>query len=394
MKDMSHTKVFSDPWILYQISLVNLATFLQMRKTFAKFYRKTLPSPLGDDYYNLLYKYYGSRDLHYLCVHGFVDGIRWLCENPLKLKELDDFDISMGDKFAIRCAVYHGHLTTMEYLLKHIKVDLGECFEILEIVAERGYPDIIKYLFTTEIPGFNCLLPDICDLDDMIYIATKNNHLEIIKYMLSFPDNGIDISALNTALCIASENGHLEIVKYLSKIDKVDASTFYNKAIILASQYGHLDIVKYLSSLPELDASSGGNDAIINASANGYLEIVKYLSNPSNGPALKYVDASDQFNNAIILASSNGHLDIVKFLSNPLNGSALKNVDASDCDNNAVGFAAKNGHLEIVKYLYTLPVVKDTLGDCLGQIKVDIMNSDGDYKKILSYLSTLPTSEN
>jgi hypothetical protein len=88
---------------------------------------------------------------------------------------------------------------------------------------------------------------------DSFLKATKNGHLEVVKYLISFP--GINPSADdNFAIKLASINGHLSVVKYLiglSEEYKIDPAADDNYAVIKASERGHLDVVKYLMSLPK-----------------------------------------------------------------------------------------------------------------------------------------------
>ena len=51
---------------------------------------------------------------------------------------------------------------------------------------------------------------------------------------------------------MASRNGHLEVIKYLMSLPKeynIDPSAENNSAIRWASRNGHLEVIKYLMSL-------------------------------------------------------------------------------------------------------------------------------------------------
>ncbi len=81
---------------------------------------------------------------------------------------------------------------------------------------------------------------------DDVRLASKNGHLEVVKYLVSL---GANIRSENDfALKYASRNGHLEVVKYLVSLG-ANIHADYDYAVKYASQNGHLDVVKYLVSL-------------------------------------------------------------------------------------------------------------------------------------------------
>ena len=81
------------------------------------------------------------------------------------------------------------------------------------------------------------------DNDDALRQASRNGHLEIVKYLI---ENGANIHAENDyALRWASNEGHLEVVKYLIK-KGTDVHAENDHALRWASGKGHLEIVKFL----------------------------------------------------------------------------------------------------------------------------------------------------
>jgi ankyrin repeat protein len=137
----------------------------------------------------------------------------------------------------------------------------------LEIAVEYGNTELVKHLaYPISNPHW-------------IQTASKNGHLELIKYLVSIQSysmNLADVTANNNcAIQYASKNGHLEIVKYLVS-QKADVTANNNYAIQWASKNGHLETVKYLVS-QGADVTANNNYAIQYASWYGHLEIVKYL---------------------------------------------------------------------------------------------------------------------
>lgn len=160
-----------------------------------------------------------------------------------------------------------------------------------------------------------------------IELASKNGHLEVVKYLTSI---GVDVTNVNNqSLQCACRNGHLEIAKYLVSVGATDT---FGQALQVASQNGHLEVVKYLVSI--------GGDGIVakdSAITHGHLEIVKYLV--SIGINVIETDR-------VQIASLYGCLDIVKYLVSL--GADVVN------DSTSISWASRKGHIKVVEYLLSV----------------------------------------
>ena len=80
---------------------------------------------------------------------------------------------------------------------------------------------------------------DEYDLDTALDIAARDNHVEIVKYLLALHANP------NFGLLSAAENGYLDIVKLLVESGAEDLDS----ALELALHYRHKDVAEYLESI-------------------------------------------------------------------------------------------------------------------------------------------------
>ncbi len=131
--------------------------------------------------------------------------------------------------------------TWSEYYIKDLrKINPNNAKNKLILGSERGRLDHVIISLkngATNIHGGN---------DYALIWASKNGHLDIVKYLISA---GANIHAYNDyALRMASLNGHLEVVKYLVEL-KPDGANIHasdDYALRLASRYGQIEVVNYL----------------------------------------------------------------------------------------------------------------------------------------------------
>ena len=142
----------------------------------------------------------------------------------------------------------------------------------LRWASKNGHLEIVKYLVEQGADIHTQI-----DVNDALIKAILNGHLEVVRYLI---EHGADIHAQNdSALRWASHNGHLEVVKHLVE-HGADVHAEDDHALRLASEHGHLDIVKYLTE-HGADVHAENDDALKEAREWGHLEVVKYLESAS-----------------------------------------------------------------------------------------------------------------
>jgi len=162
---------------------------------------------------------------------------------------------------------------------------------------------------------------------------------------------------INDALLIASKNGHLDIVKYLIK-NGADIHTEDDFALILAKEFGYLNVVEYLIE----------NGANVNANNNQafnfrYLKVVKNNANINDNEILQDIidiDAdiyinNDTFEYQLDVVENGANINIMED-PRKIIGEAIKNKQYDILTNikyikGALRYAIFEGHLDIVKYL-------------------------------------------
>jgi len=129
----------------------------------------------------------------------------------------------------------------------------------------------------------------------LIDIASKHNHLKVIKWLHINNYNGCSTFAIDIAAC----NNYLEIVKFLSNNRLEGCST---NAVDCAAKHGHLDMVKWLY----YNRGEGLTTYAIDfAARNGDCKMVHWLySNTFCG----YTDL------ALLWALKYNHIDMIKLL--------------------------------------------------------------------------------
>ncbi len=122
-----------------------------------------------------------------------------------------------------------------------------------------------------------------------IFLAAKNDNLELVKYFL---DIGIENEDRNILIKKTLERsimaGHINIIKYLLSLLNTDVVKILYNNIKLASRHGYLDIVKYLMSQLEYNISETYKSnfeleanikaAMYDAKNIGYEAIYQYLN--------------------------------------------------------------------------------------------------------------------
>ena len=139
---------------------------------------------------------------------------------------------------------------------------------------------------------FKYLVESCVDVEvdcEYINIAAEYGYINIVKYLV---ERGTNIHACNNyPIRYSAMNGHFEVFKYLAECG-ADVHTYHEFPLCLATDYGHLEIVKYLVTVWGVDINVGCDYPIRVASETGHLELVKYLV--ENGATTKYLTDEDR----------------------------------------------------------------------------------------------------
>ena len=214
-------------------------------------------------------------------------------------------------------AAKNGKLETLKHLL-HLAVNVGlkskEGKTAYHTAAEEGHLDVLKELVMHNDSLLN-------EKDDMnrtaLYFAVNNNHVSIVKYLLT---RKVDVSLKSkdndTVFEVAARNGYVDVLKSLLTykryfINAVDGDQY--TLLHLACLKGHLGIVEILLKL-NIDVSlkqDDGLNACHIAAKEGHLQILQMLLNNNQS----FLDETGFYNSTpLYLAAWRGHLDVVKYL--------------------------------------------------------------------------------
>ncbi|CAG2227454.1 unnamed protein product [Mytilus edulis] len=261
----------------------------------------------------------------------------------------------------------------------------------LFVSAYKGYQDFVEYLVDT--------FPEqIVQRDEHnrspLYIACKQGHVGVVKYMLVFDKDVHQLQNRNcTPFYIACQMGHLDIAKLLYQQD----STNQRITPLMAAAYnGHTDVVTFLldTNVAFDSADHIESTALHYACLNNHADIVRLLV--SHGAEVDPVDQKNQ--TPFYMSCCYGHMDIIKLLlfgNEPIKRSIGSKKSTSLLSDNSSLFvpfshhslhinkcvdlnvkdvggdtalhaACFNGHFEVVKLLIQIGMNVNE-GNCKGQ---------------------------
>lgn len=273
---------------------------------------------------------YGESAFKWACLNGYHDIILYL------IMEGANYHIRGGHFMDMACD--NGFL---DYFRNKINSDTNIYNEyVLRKACQYGYLDIVKFMVDHAANGHFNYLRSISKYNthDNILNASKNGHLEIIKYLVECG------YVLNTNNCkvpmfYASSGGYLEIIKYFDE-KNVDLHVNNEYSLNFACMKGHLEIVKFFIEEKGFNVNSIYDDSsfpLYWASKNGHLDIVIYLIE-------KGADIHLCNDIALCYACENGNYDIAKYIIGKKD-----NIYANN--QMAIKKAFENKHYDIVKLL-------------------------------------------
>lgn len=164
-------------------------------------------------------------------------------------REIDYFTPTTMTAFSYACE--KGSLDVVTYFVEKLKVDYNQVKLIsqipLNIACLNGCTNVAFYLFS---------LPSIIRTGESLYLASSNNHLEIVKKILTFDEAIFPFNEFGLqSLCISCKKGYYDVVKALLDSKKVPVNSKSDNMgpIHYACKYNYPDIVKLLISNPKVD---------------------------------------------------------------------------------------------------------------------------------------------
>lgn len=270
----------------------------------------------------------------YCAERGLLDGIKWLLKNKVPFPEN-----------AWYSAARHGHLAIIQFLHEH-RVR-GDACHMLYIACREGHFEIVKYVLMTmgadkctrkaiEAAVFSRRLPILRLMHGLgvlthdpeyVHLASLNGDIETVQFLHQAAGRLICTS---NALDAAAWNGDLDLVRYLH----AHGAPCSMLALEGAVRGGHFDVMVFLMTQRTVSASQ---PLIDKAVAKGGLRMVQYLhTHPLPGVVMctrKAMDDAAQLNS----------MDVVRF---------LQENRTEGCSERAIALSAQHGHFRMVKYLY------------------------------------------
>ena len=247
---------------------------------------------------------------------------------PKVKKPLQNFD-SNGNN-AMHCAIINGHFEIVEYF--------------------------VKWTYPWEISTLNG--------DTPIYIAAKNNRLEMLQYLLSNAQDPFLKWDHKNPIEVAFENKNFGIVRHLQKflvetreVIRIDPGNGFNplrhikngkNAIHIAAEKGDLHMVKRMCKFTKNGnaPTDDGKSAIYLAAANGQNHVVKFLIEHLAANRLNPLNIIMEEKEAIFTAAQNGGLKVLRHLLKKV--ITVHHVEVIE---EAIKIASENGHESITNYL-------------------------------------------
>ncbi|MCK5894478.1 MAG: ankyrin repeat domain-containing protein [Endozoicomonadaceae bacterium] len=183
-----------------------------------------------------------------------------LIKKLVNMKKYDPHCLDENRNNPLHCAIAHGHLEIVKYLLEHCankhNYDKSEVNgkTVLHIAAEHGRLEIMKYLVENRPVnrGLSLEFWHNARGTTPFFVAAEFGHLEVMKYWISvFSDTDVNETSYDRILNILTEssrNGHLEVVKFLISLN-ADVNALkcsYSSPIEEAIYKCHYEVVKCL----------------------------------------------------------------------------------------------------------------------------------------------------
>ncbi|EGG22276.1 hypothetical protein DFA_04394 [Cavenderia fasciculata] len=189
----------------------------------------------------------------------------WAAENGNieMVKYLHQHRSEGATTYAMDLAAKNGHIEIVQFLSEHRTEGCSQ--EALNYAARNGDIEMLSFLVDTV--KIKCQL-------DTLKESLENGHLDTFHFIYNHISNNKKNDKIlwtTEVMDLAAKNGHIEIVKFLSE-HRTEGAT--NRAMDMAAGNGHFEVVKYLHFNRTEGATTYAMDY---AAQNGHIEVFKFL---------------------------------------------------------------------------------------------------------------------
>lgn len=238
--------------------------------------------------------------------HGDVKTLTYILTSPTLEHIWKNFEFNQK---MLNRVIDFGHAEVLDFLLSspNIKknIDIHEDNDSLfKNACKYGHPGIVNYLLH-EASIDNRPKLDISSYQDTLQSVSRDGHLEVVQLLI---DSNICLNTdynLRACLSIASKSNHPEIVKYLLTSPKCSFAfehKEHQKTFHDACYFGNLNLCKFLLDSPKLK-----NHADVNGTIGEY--------------------DSYSYNNGVVAAIQGKQLETLRFLIFDMNATKPKSIN-------------------------------------------------------------------
>ncbi len=188
-----------------------------------------------------------SEAMRVACEKGYTDVVNVLLKFGANPNGISRSTLGSRQYAPIYIAAENGYIDIVKVLIEfgadvHVWED-----DSMVTAAEKGYFEIVKILINA---GANpCAQENVA-----IYWAARNGHIDVVELLLDYVKDKKDFELIR----IATENGHNEIVKLFLKHSWTTDKKELDDLVFLASTNNHFDVIKTLLENGTDLYSSGG----------------------------------------------------------------------------------------------------------------------------------------
>ncbi len=268
-------------------------------------------------------------------------------------------------------AAGNGHIDLVKFLSSPYTINGVEYKKLrvgrlgINLAVEKGHLEMVKWLQNKEVDSDESSSSDSdfisesdsdsdSDMleidDDIIDVAAENGHLDMIKYLKETKSFEVSQYGLNKA----ARNGHIKIVEYVEMNNNFMSVKIEQNTIDESAYHNDVEVMKYFED--RCIINDGRNEKCMKVSQSG----IDYAARFNNIKMVKYLSSTERGDDrlevglwGIELVIITGQIEMFKYLE-----SVYENIEI---DQDMMNKLIKTGNLEMVKYI--LGKYKDLIFD-------------------------------